>query len=264
MALDEVTVAWESARAVWPELDIGADEFRAFVAARLSGDETVALLHATDLYLVCGCVRGKPAALTGFERVLDEVGALLRSLARGEDRLDEAKQIVRQCLVPHDDRPPAIVKYQGRGSLMGWLRVALGREVVRLRRSEARAPQHDSGQMARLVDDDDDPETAYLKAHYQREFKEAFASALDRLEKRERRILRYSVVERLSIDEIAKLQRTHRATAARQINRARERLIEETREILRERLAGSDDRLQSVFNLIESQVNVSIQRLLVS
>jgi RNA polymerase sigma-70 factor (ECF subfamily) len=174
--------------------------------------------------------------------------------------LAEAKQVVRQVLVPRGDRPPALAEFSGSGELGGWLRIALGRELVRQRRKGV--DRLDTGEAALMADRDDDPETAYLKAHYQREFKQAFAAALTELGDRERRALRYSIVERLSIDEIARLDGVHRATAARDVARARALLAEKTRGLLQTRLRVEPSQLDSILRLVTSQLDVSVRRLL--
>jgi RNA polymerase sigma-70 factor (ECF subfamily) len=218
-------------------------------------------LHDEDLELARACLAGDQDALRRFDGLLDEVGRKLGGMA-GADLMREAKQVVRQVLVATKDRPAAIAEYSGRGALGGWLRVALGRELVRLAKKGQKEPQALPDELELLAADDDDPETAYLKTHYRTEFKQAFAAALEGLDAAERRALRYSIVERLSIDDVARLDGVHRATAARQVARARERLTEETRRILRERLVVDPDELQSILRLIESQVDVSVRRLL--
>jgi RNA polymerase sigma-70 factor (ECF subfamily) len=259
----ELPALCDAARRRWPDIEVSREHFHAFLAARAGGIERVGALRVDDLYLACACLEGVPAALPAFEALLTEVADCLRHLTAGsEDLLEEAKQATRQLLLPRADRQPALASYTGRGNLGGWLRVALGREIVRLQRAGAAVTRLDSGELRKLADDDDDPETAYLKTHYQREFKEAFAAAVVALEPAERRLLRYAVIERLSIDDIATLERVHRATAARQVARARQRLAEETRRILRERLRLEAGQLQSVLALIESQLEVSVQRLL--
>jgi RNA polymerase sigma-70 factor (ECF subfamily) len=248
---------WEEAKRAWPEIDLDAERFRRFLDGRCDN-----LSHVTDLYLACACLDGIPAALKQFDRLLDEVGRKLRGMAASEAHLEDAKQAVRQVLVARPDKPAPLDDYRGRGELGGWLRIALGRELVRIGKRDAReAPAH-TDELAALADADDDPETRYLKAHYQNEFKEAFAAALERIDAGERRLLRYAILERLSIDDIAKLDGIHRATAARQLSRARERLTDETRRSLRERLKVGADELQSILRLIESQVDVSVRRLL--
>src|SRR5262249_50772170 len=132
----------------------------------------------------------------------------------------------------------------------------------RLQRPGRAQRQLATGELARLADDTDDPETAYLKRHYKDELRAAFTSAIEQLGADERRILRYAVIEQLSIDEIARLEQVHRATAARHVTRARAELVEQTRRILRSRLRVDAQQLVSILHLIESQLDVSIQGLL--
>jgi RNA polymerase sigma-70 factor (ECF subfamily) len=250
---------WEAARAAWPELALDRERFFAFVDERDPGG---APLHAGDLYLACGCLDGDAGALRAFAALLDEVARKLRRQARDEETLADAKQVVTQVLLPRGDRPAALADYDGRGELGGWLRVVLARELRHLGRRDERQARLDSGEAALLPDEEDDPEVAYLKAHYQREFKDAFAAALIGLDEHERRALRYAVVRRLSIDEIARLEGVHRATAARDVARARARLADQTRRVLQARLRVEPAQLASILRLVSSQLDVSVRRLL--
>jgi RNA polymerase sigma-70 factor (ECF subfamily) len=253
--------AWAGARAAWPQFVVDEERFLAFVRER-ADDAATPAVHVPDLYLACACLDGDAAALRAFGALLDEVGHKLRHLAVGDDMLAEAKQGVRQVLVARGARPPALSEYTGRGELGGWLRITLGRELLRLKRRGARTERLDTAEAALLADSDDDPETAYLKAHYRREFKQAFAAALDELDDRERRALRYAIVDRLSIDEIARLDGVHRATAARDVARARAQLAEKTRAALRTQLRVEPGQLESILRLVSSQLDVSVHRLL--
>jgi RNA polymerase sigma-70 factor (ECF subfamily) len=259
----ELTRLHDAGRAAWPAIALEATRFCEFVGAHLTSSRQLASLHAADVYLACACVDGEAAALRAFDELLTEVGRKLRRLARDPEVLADAEQRARQVLVRRGEREPALADYTGHGALGGWLRIVLGRELVRLGRREAREPRLDTGEAALIVDGDDDPETAYLKAHYQREFKESFAAAMGRLADNERRALRYAIVERLSIDEIAKLEGVHRATAARDVARARTHLSEETRRALQQRLSVEPTQLDSILRLVGSQIDLSVRRLLV-
>jgi RNA polymerase sigma-70 factor (ECF subfamily) len=255
----EIDGLWETARAAWPNVSVARERFAAFVGER-AADAT--RLRAADLYLACGCLDGDSAALRAFAALLDEVGRKLRRLARNDEALADAKQVVQQNLLARGERSPALAEYSGRGELGGWLRISLGRELVRLgKRNEREAPL-DTGEAALVAHAADDPETAYLKAHYRLEFKAAFAAALTALSDSEQRVLRYSTVERLSIDEIARLEGVHRSTAGRDVARARAHLAERTRAALQEKLQVGAEQLESILRLVPSQLDVSIQRLL--
>jgi RNA polymerase sigma-70 factor, ECF subfamily len=258
----ELTALVDAARAAWPALELDSQRFCEYLGERAGAIEALASLKGADLYLACGCVDGNPIAMTAFDALVNAVADKLRRLAPNEDVLADAKQQVRQLMLPRAERSSEIGKYTGRGALAGWLRIVLGRELVRLAKRERRQPQLDTGEAALLVDGADDPEIAYLKAHYQHEFKQAFAAAMGELEADDRRALRYAVVEGLSIDEIAKLEGVHRATAARDVARARGRLADKTRSTLQTRLRLEAPQLASILRLVDSQIDVSVRRLL--
>jgi RNA polymerase sigma-70 factor (ECF subfamily) len=72
------------------------------------------------------------------------------------------------------------------------------------------------------------------------------------------------LVHQLSIDEIGRTYDVHRATAARWLTAVRDRLQDETRRRLRERLKVDDRELDSLFRVVESQLAVSFRRVLVT
>jgi RNA polymerase sigma-70 factor (ECF subfamily) len=262
MLLDaELAGLVNDARASWPKLTRGADRLRACLERAGATLESLRDLKVADLYLACACLDGESAALKAFDELLDEVARKLRRAEISDDTLAEAKQITRQVLLPRAEAPPPLADYTGRGALFSWLRVVMARELVRVLGSASRQVALSSAQAA-LPDGDDDPETAYLKAHYENEFKQAFAAAMGELAADDRRALRYAIVERMSIDEIARLERIHRATAARDIARARARLADRTRAVLQARLCVEPAQLESVLRLVSSQLDVSVCRLL--
>jgi RNA polymerase sigma-70 factor (ECF subfamily) len=257
----ELTVLVEEARRTWPRLTRGHERLRARLERAGSTLESLSDINVGDLYLACACVDGDPAAFVAFDELLDEVARKLRRAEASNDAIAEAKQVARQVLLPRGSAPPPLADYTGRGALFSWLRVVLGRELLRVLGSANRQVALSSSQAA-LPQAEDDPETAYLKAHYESEFKRAFAAAMGELGDPDRRALRYAIVERLSIDEIARLERIHRATAARDIARARARLADRTRAVLQARLSIDPGQLESILRLVSSQLDVSVCRLL--
>jgi RNA polymerase sigma-70 factor (ECF subfamily) len=257
----ELTGLIDEARQAWPRLTRGAERLRVRLQRAGATLESLSDMKVADLYLACACLDGDAAALKAFDELLDEVARKLRRSDCSDDALAEAKQVARQVLLPRGDAPPPLSDYTGRGALYSWLRVVLGRELLRVLGGANRQVALSSARMA-LPDADNDPETAYLKAHYEREFKQAFAAAMGELPDQDRRALRYAIVERLTIDEIARLEQIHRATAARDIARARARLADRTRAALQARLSVEQTQLESILRLVSSQLDVSVCRLL--
>ena len=65
-----------------------------------------------------------------------------------------------------------------------------------------------------------------------------------------------------TVDDLGALYQVHRATAARWIGAARERLAEETRRQMIEQLGIQPADYDSILRLIHSQLDVSVTRVL--
>jgi RNA polymerase sigma-70 factor, ECF subfamily len=254
--------ALASARASWPDVDFDDGAFATFVAEHLAGgpaSDTAPRLWLGDLALASACARGDSAAIQVLDRLVNEQVTQAAELARaGATQRDEAAQVVRTLLlVPRAERPPAIHDYAGRGPLGGWLRITATREVVRLLRPSRR--EVELGE--HLVEGEatsSDPVLSGLKVRYRRELADAFHTALAELGPRERTLLRYQLVDGLSIDDIAALHRVHRATAARWLARVRDDLVESTRSLLAEKLGMGADEVVSVLRLVQSELDISV------
>jgi RNA polymerase sigma-70 factor (ECF subfamily) len=268
----EPQVAALVARAVaaWPGVHVDAERFVRAIAERLPADlpGVAALegLQTDDLYLACGCAVGDPGALAGFEahygpmitRAVATIGASAADCA-------DLGQIIRERLLVSrgNGDPPRIARFLGRGSLAVWVRVVATREALRtlarVRRLECEARDDE---LADLTASDDDPEVGYLKRLYRDEFKRAFHAAIAGLDARQRLLLRQHTLDGLGIDQLAALHGVHRSTAARQVQFARDAVLARTRRELIRRLRLSAGELDSMMRLIQSQLDVSLQRVL--
>ena len=245
---------WDEGKAAWPEISPSRESFAAYVGARSTGGHD---LRGADLFLACACVEGDSRAITAVSEMISE--EVTRS-ARGRSGADDVAQTVRVKLLVGDS--PRIAEYAGRGSLRGWLRVVVARAMVdAARQGKRRELPADDRELFDLPARGD-PELSFIKDHYREEFRGAFEAALRSLEPSERRLLRHQFADRLSIDQIGALYRIHRATAARQLSRAREELLSRTRRELSKRLELGRAELESVMRLIQSQLHVSLCRLL--
>jgi RNA polymerase sigma-70 factor (ECF subfamily) len=217
--------------------------------------------YEADLALARACAAGDPTALQRFEREhLAQVGAFVAHIDRGRDFVDELCQHLRDKLfVASASGPGKIAAYRGRGPLGGWLRVVAVRAALDLKRAQD-APPGDAE--IPLDAAGSDPELDLIKAHYRRELADAFSATLRALPPEERTVLRLHALEGCTIDELAALYGVHRATAARWIDGARERLLEETRRLLGERLRLPAGEVDSVLGLLRSRVELSLQPLL--
>jgi RNA polymerase sigma-70 factor (ECF subfamily) len=252
----------------WPGLAVDNERFVSHLAEQLATDASIDALETLaieDLYLAFACGTGTPGAVEAFEREYGGELGVAVSRMRGGPSVDDARQLVHHKLfVASVGSRPKILEYSGRSGLRQWYRVTLMRTMVDDLRKRKRDEPVGKGEQDFLdvPSPKADPETEYLKRHYGNEFRAAFEEAVRGLTPEDRNVLRSHYAGGLSIDQIASVFGIHRATAARRVNRAKETLLAETRRRLGERLRMSRRELESVMRLIESQLHVSVQRLL--
>lgn len=255
---------YELARREWPTLEVDRGVFAAYVVTRCVVS-TLEDARVADLYLACACVLGAPGAAEAFERAYrrDLQLALSRVDVHGHDRDDVLQMLRERLLVGAHDEPPLIGQYGGRGSLGGWLRIVATRSALKIDRGERRREGREAAERdAGLGIVELDPELVHLKQLYVREFREAFDAALRGLNDRSKALLRQSIVQKLTVRQIAAFYDVHHATAARWINMARDELIQRTHAALAERLAIDDRSMEDILALIRSSVDLTVSRLL--
>jgi RNA polymerase sigma-70 factor (ECF subfamily) len=253
-----------AARARWPALAIDPDPLARHLE-RLGVASAPLPAHAADLVLACACAHGDPAALALFER---EMAAVIRSAARridgAGDFADEVAQIARErLLVARDGRPPRIAEYAGHGALAAWVRIAAMRIAMDLLRERRRNVLVDDEAFFDVAIDAGEPDRAAARARYGAVCADALRAAFAALTARERNLLRMHHLHGLTVDELAPSFRVHRATVARWLAAARERLLAETRAGLRARLGVGDATVDSILRELRGRVDVTVTRLLV-
>jgi RNA polymerase sigma-70 factor (ECF subfamily) len=267
---EELKAAWLAARSAWPGVHVGEDEFAAYLrertdSAKGTAEHAPADLRTEDLYLACACARGDNAALAAFERAFfGEVDmALTRSGGSAAPPADEVRQLVRHKLfVAEPGKAPKIADYAGRGALRSWFRVTVTRLVLNLStRPSPEVPIQDHTLMF-LLGGGEDPDLERVKHTYKEEFRASFAEAFASLTVQERAMLRYAFGEGLTVDAIGALYGIHRATAARWVVRAHETLLERVRTALVARLGISEDEYSRVLLLVQSRLELSLERYL--
>ena len=136
------------------------------------------------------------------------------------------------------------------------------RELVKLIGKDRRLVQFDEDAIVSLIAPGDGPDLLEMRARYKPEVDAAIRAALVGLPAAERALLRYSVVDGWSIDRIAALYGLHRSTAARRVSAARDQLAAAIRAEVAARLAISIDEVDSIVRLVQSKLEVSLERLL--
>ncbi len=224
------------------------------------GDE-----HMADLYLayLAGC--GDNVAVEQVRaRFGGDIDRALGKAASTGQPLDELRQRVWVRFLTGE--PPHMHRYAGRGSLQGWVRVVVSRMVVDLLRSHGARKESTLGPavLAELERVELDPQLELLRHRYRDDVHAAMESAFGELSDKDRRLLRGQLVERLSTDDLGALYGVHRTTAARWAEQARVRLVEAAHADLRRRIGGGEQTVRSVVDMVRSQLDLSVERLLAS
>lgn len=271
----------------------------AILARAEEEQRTVEDLNTDDLYVACACARGDAAAVQACdERFAPEIRRALGRMGLADPAIDELRQALREKLFVADaqqgpcrpvdpaTRPqaagpgpcsasalagpapkePYIAAYSGRGRLGGWMRVIAVHLALKSFRGQHRHRPFDEEELEQMVSAPElaglSPEQEHMKVLYRAEFKEAFREAVGTLSDRDRALLRQHYLEGQNIDAIGEAFAVHRATAARWINKAREALIDAVRRTIVQHCRLDPESYESVVQLVRSQLDVSIRRLL--
>ena len=239
--------------AAYGALDVAPDAIERAIA---SLDAAAATRFAAEIYLGTACAAGSRSALAVLEReFLGNVSAVVARRRLPSHAVDEVRQTVRERLLGGD--PPYLATSVGRGSLAGLVAVIATRAALDWLRAKNRAEAHLDETPADLVASSD-PEREHLRARFSGDVKAAFEAAVKELEPRDRTMLRFHLVEGMTIDDVARLYSIHRATAARQLAAARERIASG----VRRSLAKAGLRADELAELVTSRLDLSLSRVL--
>ena len=256
-------------RAAWPEIAVGDDVIAARLTERVRDDAEARLedLHDADLYLAIALADGDKAALRVFEdKLVPQIDVALRRMRLAGGTADEVKQALRfELLVPKDDGATAkIADYAGRGELAAWVRISATRKALKLIRRGDREETLDEILLDHWPANTADPREKHLRSQYTDQLKRAIRESFAGLEVRQRNLLRQHILDELTIDDLARIYRVHRATCARWLADARADLSKGTRKRLLAGLGMGSDQLESLLRFLDSDIELSISRILLS
>ena len=253
----------DEGRAAWPDVVVDEIAFVRHLAARATAAPRPALraLHVADLYLAFACASGAAPATLAFERAFAaKIDAYIARVTRTPAARDEVRQKVRETLlVGRGGRPPTIASYTGRGRLGAFVRVTAVRAALRLVQ-RTRPDALDVEELIGLRSPENDPELELVKRRYAPQLREALVCTLAALTADERNVLRLHYLDGLTLEEVATTYRIGRATAARWLARAREKILAETRSRLKAQLGVHELELDSLMDLTASRVPLSFRR----
>lgn len=257
-------VAYESGAERWPRLALSRERFGSYLGARMKLEQLMALSQeeGAELYLLAACHADMPEAVRAVDMTyFEEVPLALARFGLPEATVRDIQQSLRARLLVKDQRDALLHRYVGGGSLRGLIRVSACRMAITTLRDQKRQDL-DSESLSQAVDLSDSPELSVLKARYRSEFKEAFEVSLAQLSVRERNLLRLHIVEGVTLAQLAKTYRADRSTVVRWLSRARTAVFDHTMQTLTRQLSLPAEDLRGLLSLVQSQLDLSLPRLL--
>jgi RNA polymerase sigma-70 factor (ECF subfamily) len=242
----------------WPFVKLTFAVFEAHYQRVIAADRSLEPEEAADLYLCCACSAGEREALAAFEREgLEVAKAAIARIDRDPDFVQETLQEIWDKLLLGPNAK--VADYSGRGPLLAWVRVAATRTALdRCRARTARADrqlEHSDNFAAR----DPNPELSLAREQYGEAFQQALRHAVTALSSQERNVLRMHLTGQCSIDEIGRAYGVHRATAARWLERTRERIYESVRsQLSAQNPRLTDSEFKSLARGLGSQLALSL------
>jgi len=240
---EALAAAYAEGLSAWPRVALCQTKFEAH-CERVLGENPDHdwACHARDLFLCCACAAGNAEANRILERdVLAPIGQAQLRKHKNRELSQETLQVLRtKLLVGPGAR---IGAYAARGPLNAWLSVAAARVMVDLQRAQKSHASFYPNLNTAIVDDD--PAAGLTRARYLASFSLALKSAIQSAPAVDRHLLR-SCISGASIDQLGRAYSIHRATAARWLERARQRIFEAFRQQLTCRHGLSDEELESL------------------
>ncbi len=219
----------------------------------------LAKLHVEDMYLVWALAKQERTAVLRFEREL--LGRLPARVAEARELAPgELEQHVRtRLLVPEGAEPARITQYAGRGPFGAWLRMVAKRVALDLLRARGRARMERELESPGVATD---PELDFLKLRHAADFKGALEHALSGLSARQVTLLKLSYLEQLAPSAIGVMYGVSSRTVQRWLADLKDEVLRRVREGLKARLALSPSELDSLLRVMQSQLQVSLHRVL--
>ncbi|MDQ3369663.1 MAG: hypothetical protein M3680_29895 [Myxococcota bacterium] len=219
---------------------------------------------AADLYLATAAGLGAEPALRQLERLLATVKPALRGIVLDHEADEVIQELRVKLLVGGAGKPPTITTYAGKGALRAWMRVAVLRAGLDRRRRAAADVRLDETAWLALATSSDDPTLAAMRGSLGPVVRAAIEAAMQRLDARDRLILRQHLVDGLPAPDLAALHGVHRVTAFRWLVTIRQRLLADVRAALARELALGGDSIDSLMRELRSNVAPTVERMLLA
>jgi RNA polymerase sigma-70 factor, ECF subfamily len=210
----------------WPALSATYDQFHR-QATQANGGCAMVPSHAEDFYLSVACANADALGHAILEaQYFSMLRHLVQTMVTDGAAVDDILQNVRMRLLA--GAAPKIGTYRGNGALSGWLRKVTAhaaRDHCRAKKSERRRQRLIFLAQPSHPGDEADATARRIAAdQHERECEQAWSKAMRSVNSADLHLLHHRFALGLSIDALSPIYAVHRATIARRVHRAMQRV----------------------------------------
>ncbi|MFE8598071.1 sigma-70 family RNA polymerase sigma factor [Archangium violaceum] len=272
---DQLWCSWEVGRDPWPQVALPADVFVRHLAQRISKEsaglplaQVLARYTLTDLYLACACVQDVPTVPIKVleSHYIAKLPVLLGGLKLPDMMVDDVCQAVRiHLLLGTNGSRPRLAEYAGIGSLLSWIRVIAVRMAIKQGAlTRVMVPEENVlADLEAMTVPGGGMDLEFIKRRYSGEFRQAMYEAFAELSDAQRQQIWLHYIKRVSTSALGRKIGKSQSTASRWLKDAREVVQEGTKRRLRKKLGLRANEFESLWNIIESQIDLSISQVFV-
>ncbi len=247
---DEVERIVEQGLHAFPALSARAPDIRERLQANaLDLEPAFQSRHAAELFLAYACAEGDSRAIELFElTVLSNVRKTLQRVLGSGQEPDDVLQQLRISFLALDGKERWIARYRGAGPLLKYARRIAVRMAMELRKPQDVV----SDSLEEMPAVTEGVEMRYLRTKYRQDFKQAFRTALEQLDARQRSVMQLHFFHNASMESIGALYQVHKSTVSRWLADARWSLRELLRAEMTRRLSLKAGELDSLLSAMGS------------
>jgi RNA polymerase sigma-70 factor (ECF subfamily) len=261
MDSDDLQRAYEQCRQRYPTIDLSLEDFSARVNTSAAEFDR---LCQEDLFLATSCARGDRIA---WEYFADDYLPLLHRMAALACRqFQEGEDVAQEIVASLIADKTKIAAYDGRGSLAGWLRVAVSHAAIdRFRRKRREVSLDEPDGPSR-----DEPSAAPLSNQGEEALDSPWGSVLAKmleaeirnLPARDRLILSLYYIENVPLKIIGRQFGVHEATASRWLDKLRRGVRKSVERELRGKHGFRPGELNSLWQWVAEHEEFSLKEVL--
>ncbi len=254
----QILESFERCQRRFPTVQLSIEDFRARVkeiiqpGIKPSGSDAFEKLHCEDLFLAIACSRDDRVA---WEHFVDDYLPMIRHFAaQACGNPTEAEDLAQELTAKLLNEKRRLAGYNGRGSLAGWLRVAVSHAAIdRFRKSSRQVSLEgleESGTMPAVSNPVDCEEGDALDRQWGPIITRIAAECLHRLPSRDRLLLALYYLSGVPLKDLGRQFGIHEATASRWLDRMRRDIRKDVERELRKKHGLRSGELESLWKWI--------------